>query len=375
MPFLFSLLPQSSSGVRFPPSRDFLQLPERSSAAPTPATNEWAAYFKNDGLYLRDDAGAESLVLRGGGSPTFDDLTLTGLLSLPSTASDAGMVQIDGDRFLHEGNAGFCTFAGGNAGNFTQTGAGNTGVGALALDALTSGVRNVALGTSALTDCTTGAENVAIGQNALLSLTTGSDNTANGRLAGSSITSGAENCLLGHSAGSELTDETANVMIGYRAGRTVAGEGNVFLGNRAGENSDGDNQLMIANSSTSTPLIAGDFANEFVAIEGNLGLGGDTFGTNAEYTLALANGAAPTTSPSDAFQLYSANASAGNACPHFRTEAGQTIKLYQTASGYTTFANLTTTRTADANSTTIAELADVLGTLIEDLKLTGLIGA
>lgn len=37
-------------------------------------------------------------------------------------------------------------------------------------------------------------------------------------------------------------------------------------------------------------------------------------------------------------------------------------------SGYTTFTNLTTDRTLNADSTTVGELADVLGTLIEDLK-------
>lgn len=45
------------------------------------------------------------------------------------------------------------------------------------------------------------------------------------------------------------------------------------------------------------------------------------------------------------------------------------------ATGYTAFTNLATDRTCDANSTTVAELADILGTLIEDLKLTGIIAA
>lgn len=43
--------------------------------------------------------------------------------------------------------------------------------------------------------------------------------------------------------------------------------------------------------------------------------------------------------------------------------------------GYTTFTNLSTDRTADANATTVEELADILGTLIEDLKATGIISA
>lgn len=59
---------------------------------------------------------------------------------------------------------------------------------------------------------------------------------------------------------------------------------------------------------------------------------------------------------------------------------GTTLGFYGTtpttrATGYTTFANLTTDRTCNANATTVAELADILGTLIEDLKATGIISA
>jgi hypothetical protein len=53
--------------------------------------------------------------------------------------------------------------------------------------------------------------------------------------------------------------------------------------------------------------------------------------------------------------------------------SGGTVGAAQT--GYTTPANLTTDRTFDANATTIDELADVLGTLIEDLKIKGIIAA
>lgn len=52
---------------------------------------------------------------------------------------------------------------------------------------------------------------------------------------------------------------------------------------------------------------------------------------------------------------------------------GGTVGVAQT--GYTTFGNLSTDRTCDANSTTVEELADILGTLIEDLKSKGLISA
>jgi len=52
-------------------------------------------------------------------------------------------------------------------------------------------------------------------------------------------------------------------------------------------------------------------------------------------------------------------------------ELNQLLNNSQT--GYTTFSNLTTVRTLDADATSVAELADALGTLVEDLKAKSLI--
>jgi hypothetical protein len=46
-------------------------------------------------------------------------------------------------------------------------------------------------------------------------------------------------------------------------------------------------------------------------------------------TMYVFNGTAPTLSATDSFNLYSADITAGNAAPHFRTENGSIIKLYQ----------------------------------------------
>jgi len=54
---------------------------------------------------------------------------------------------------------------------------------------------------------------------------------------------------------------------------------------------------------------------------------------------------------------------------------GSIITTHSAQTGYTTFSNLSTDRTLDADSTTIDEVADVLGTLIEDLKTKGIISA
>ena len=45
--------------------------------------------------------------------------------------------------------------------------------------------------------------------------------------------------------------------------------------------------------------------------------------------LRIANGVAPTTSKADEIKFYSADITAGNAAPHFRTENGSIIKLYK----------------------------------------------
>lgn len=68
-----------------------------------------------------------------------------------------------------------------------------------------------------------------------------------------------------------------------------------------------------------------------VGRNGNVGINGITaFGTNAIGVFGIKNGTAPASSPADAVQLYSADVSA-SAVPHFRTEAGDVIKLYKLA--------------------------------------------
>jgi hypothetical protein len=61
----------------------------------------------------------------------------------------------------------------------------------------------------------------------------------------------------------------------------------------------------------------------------NVGFGQTSFGTSATQTIAVGTGTAPTSSPADCFQLYSADITAGNAAAHFRTEGGDVVKIYQ----------------------------------------------
>lgn len=105
----------------------------------------------------------------------------------------------------------------------------------------------------------------------------------------------------------------------------------------------------------------------------NVGIGTETFGTNADTVMAFLSGTAPTTQPIDTFQMWGADvAGAGTAALHIMTEAGDTLKLYKVSSGWT-LTNVTTDRVLNANMTNMGELADVLGTLITDLIETGII--
>jgi len=67
----------------------------------------------------------------------------------------------------------------------------------------------------------------------------------------------------------------------------------------------------------------------FNSTSGNVAIGGTSFGTSSYKVLAQYTGTAPSTSPADAFQMYSADVVGGNAAPHFRTENGAIVKVYQ----------------------------------------------
>lgn len=121
----------------------------------------------------------------------------------------------------------------------------------------------------------------------------------------------------------------------------------------------------------------GSFANNALANQIAISDGTDIFGDTAftwnstDNILSILSGTAPVANITDGFQQYSADIVAGNAAPHFRTENGQIIKLYSVNTYSIT--NVTADRAYNANSTSMDELADVLGTLIADLRLTGLI--
>jgi hypothetical protein len=87
-----------------------------------------------------------------------------------------------------------------------------------------------------------------------------------------------------------------------------------------------DTRMVLQNITSGSVLV-----DTMTLKDSNVGINQATWGTNAQKVLAIGTGTAPSTSPADACQLYSADQAAGNACLHTRTEGGAVIKLYQGA--------------------------------------------
>jgi len=179
----------------------------------------------------------------------------------------------------------------------------NTWYGQYAGASLTSGSSNTFMGYAAgnQTTGTNTYNNTFVGSNAGQLNTSGSFNTFLGTYAGQSNSginnvfigvssgtqsSGSQNVFVGTSSGYMHTSGHNNVFIGQAAGyNNGTGASNVFLGNYAGYNEHGSNKLYIDNSSTSTPLIYGEFDNNSVRING-AGIGVPGY---PAYTLDVSN--------------------------------------------------------------------------------------
>lgn len=124
----------------------------------------------------------------------------------------------------------------------------------------------------------TDATSTFYGQNAGAG-TTGLSNTFIGADSAYNNTTGYENTFVGYQSGYSNVIGRRNTYIGYDAGYSNdKGEGNVLIGYNAGYFGTGHNKLYIENSSSSTPLIYGEFDHDIVVVNGSLDVTG-TFST------------------------------------------------------------------------------------------------
>ena len=89
---------------------------------------------------------------------------------------------------------------------------------------------------------------------------------------------GSRNVLLGNYAAFNNSSGEQNALIGNLSGYNSVGSNNVFLGYMSGYSETESNKLYIENTSSSLPLIYGDFNSDFVTINGKLGIGTTEFG-------------------------------------------------------------------------------------------------
>jgi len=159
--------------------------------------------------------------------------TMSGNLVVPKIDLILGVIEQNGDELLFTDDIGNTSFGG----NISTTGEANSSLGYLALANNITGQSNVAIGMQALEDNTTGHYNTAIGCYSLMNSIYG-------------------NC---------------KVAIGFGAlENNTTGSGNIAIGHNAGFYETGSDKLYIENSDSSSPLIYGDFASNFLRINGYL---------------------------------------------------------------------------------------------------------
>ncbi len=145
----------------------------------------------------------------------------------------------------------------------------------------TTGRQNVFLGSTAGRAFTTGGDNVCIGAGAGGSNdspfieATGTKNVFIGYYTGYKSAAASHNVILGHQDpfGETYITGSNNVYLGENAGnQSGAATGNVFIGYNAGLNETNSNRLYIDNSSTTTPLVFGDFSTNLLTFNGGVGI-------------------------------------------------------------------------------------------------------
>jgi len=171
----------------------------------------------------------------------------------------------------------------------------NSALGRESLVANTSGNGNSALGYAALSGSSDGGNNVAIGNYAMsgeydvsMNVWSGMNyNTMVGAYAGYYGNDNmSNNVFLGASAGYGAIGSN-NTLLGVSSGAS-AGSGNVFIGYSAGYIEAGSNKLYIENSSSTQPLIYGEFDNDLIRINGSFGI--RETGTTPTYYTTFAGG-------------------------------------------------------------------------------------
>ena len=223
---------------------------------------------------------------------------------------------------------------------------------------------NIFFGYRAGSANTTGNYNTAYGSNALFSNTTGTNNVANGMYAFSVNTTGSNNTAIGSEAGNGVLTTDNGIFLGFRAGAYETAANSLYIHNGLGVNTlatGKTNSLIYGTMAATTAL-------QFIRANANVGIGTSTFGTNADFVLAVKTGATILSDSilTDGFQMYSNDVVAGNAAPHFRSENGDVIKLFSNG-GWTAITGTASKAGYDTATATLSQVAQSLKAIQDHL--------
>ncbi len=165
-------------------------------------------------------------------------------------------------------------FIGTSSGTNNTTGGNNSFTGASTGYKNTTGNNNVFFGFNSGYNNSTGGYNSFFGSSSGKNNSTGIHNTFSGYLSGEENTTAGRNTFYGGYSGRNTETGGYNTFLGNSSGyNNVSGKRNVFIGYRAGYDEMSNDKLYIDNSDTSAPLIYGDFYNDFLTVNGNVGIG------------------------------------------------------------------------------------------------------
>ena len=164
------------------------------------------------------------------------------------------------------------SFFGAEAGLNNTTGESNSFFGADAGDLNSEGSSNSFFGDNSGVLNDTGDSNSFFGARAGEKSSTGNQNVLIGALSGISLISGWNNTFIGIQAGQLTTGSNNSYFGGYSGSKITGGSRNICLGYASGPTTQVhiSNRLYIDIKESDSPLIYGEFENDFVKINGTL---------------------------------------------------------------------------------------------------------
>lgn len=226
-----------------------------------------ASYDQDFAVPLSDIRVQEILMGYGGGSLSTN--LRIGKNNLTSNTTGSNIVSI-GTQSLYNNTTGYDLVSiGANSLKSNTIGSFILSIGTSSLEKNVNGSNIVSLGAYSMANAIAPYANTSIGDASMLGCINCQWNTSIGTQSLANALSNY-NTSVGGSSLFNLTNGDKNVGIGYEAGYNYEGSRSIFIGYRSGRNEASNDKLFIENSSSSLPLIWGDFAGDSVRINGSL---------------------------------------------------------------------------------------------------------